>query len=297
MQRDFGNLSKRDQILLLGKNTPLYVQFTLASYFSQQTGHDQLGALLGKKYCAMLEEQTTTCRMLRKITASEFCLSVQFFNTTADTSVWENYLEEFKNIKLDSTYIPYLLLMILYDTNHSQSIEKESIQVVKDNKDKFEDSLKGSKNHNNLICYSSCLYIYIYMLLKTCVFPIQLIDPARVIQLRRKAERMFQFMRHEPRSKSAPYDIENITPTNQSNEGNEMLEEINKMIELLCSLSLFYAYNTNWGNRNLPGKAILGLEGISAPKKTEKLNVTRNGKYVFHLSMPYTIEVRKNKQN
>ena len=155
MQRDFGNLSKRDQILLLGKNTPLYVQFTLASYFSQQTGHDQLGALLGKKYCAMLEEQTTTCRMLRKITASEFCLSVQFFNTTADTSVWENYLEEFKNIKLDSTYIPYLLLMILYDTNHSQSIEKESIQVVKDNKDKFEDSLKGSKNHNNLICYSS----------------------------------------------------------------------------------------------------------------------------------------------
>ena len=70
----------------------------------------------------------------------------------------------------------------------------------------------------------------------------------------------------------------------------------NKMKELLCSLSLFYAYNTNWGNRNLPGKAILGLEGISAPKKTEKLNVTRNGKYVFHLSMPYTIEVSKNYQ-
>ena len=108
---------------------------------------------------------------------------------------------------------------------------------------------------------------------------------------------MFQFIRHEPRSEPAPYDIENITPSNRSNEGNEMLEDINKMIALLCSLSLFYAYNTNWGNRNLPGKAILGLEGISAPKKTEKLNVTRNGRYVFHLSMPYTNEVSKRLQD
>ena len=146
MQRDFGNLCKSDQMLLLGKNTPLYLQFVLASYFSQNTGQAQLSTLLGKKYCSMFENQTMGSNMLRRITATEFCHSVHFFSSTAELSIFEKQLEAFNSIKLDPVYIPFVCLMILYDTNQSTFCpltkwNSESDPAIK--RGGFEDSLKG----------------------------------------------------------------------------------------------------------------------------------------------------------
>ena len=150
MQRDFGNLCKSDQMLLLGKNTPLYLQLVLASYFSQHTGQAQISTLFGKKYCSMLENQTVGCNMLRRITVTEFCHSVNFFSSTAELSIFEKQLEAFNSIKLDPAYIPYLCLMILYDTNQSTFGRTDNAlterKVESDpagNGGEFEDSLKG----------------------------------------------------------------------------------------------------------------------------------------------------------
>ena len=148
MQRDFGNLQKSDQMLLLGKNTSFYVQFILASYFCQKTGQKQLNTIIGNKYCTILEEQTL-CRhsMLRKITANEFCRMVQFFKPTADMTLWEKLLERFNDMMLDSSYTPFLLLMILYDTTESKvSTGSEycgSKQAIEWSDDKFENNLAG----------------------------------------------------------------------------------------------------------------------------------------------------------
>lgn len=150
MQRDFGNLCKSDQLLLLGKNTPLYVQFIIATYFCQHTGQDQLSSLLGKQYCHILEQLTINCRLLRKITTKEFCHKVPLFNTTADLPIWEKQLKIFNDIALDPTYVPYLCLILLYDTNFSTSCHipdnvHENGSWDGGNKGGFSDSLKGRK--------------------------------------------------------------------------------------------------------------------------------------------------------
>ena len=146
MQRDFGNLLKCDQMLLLGKNTPLYVQFVFASYFCQTTGHEQLSTLIGKKYIVTMENQNTNCHVLKKISATEFCHSVKLFSNTASLTDWEKMLNTFKRIKIESKYIPYLCLLILYDTNNSMfgnSQDDDSSPGSIPNRPKFEDSLKG----------------------------------------------------------------------------------------------------------------------------------------------------------
>ena len=149
MQRDFGNLSKADQMLLLGKNTPLYVQFVFASYFCKTTGHEQLSTLLGNKYFTTLEDQNTSCHVLKKISASEFIHSVELFNSTANHASWKNLLDSFKQIKIDKKYIPYLCVLILYDTKNSifgNSQNDEFSLSSKIVQPKFEDSLKGINN-------------------------------------------------------------------------------------------------------------------------------------------------------
>ena len=148
MHRDFGNLSKPDQMLLLGKNTPLYVQFVFASYFCQTSGHEQLSSLLGKKYLTTMKSESTNCHVLKKISATEFCHSVKLFTRTASFSVWEKMLDTFKRIKIESKYIPCLCLLILYDTNNStfwNSQDNESSPNSADAGPKFEDNLKGIK--------------------------------------------------------------------------------------------------------------------------------------------------------
>ena len=146
MQRDFGNLSKADQMLLLGKNTPLYVQFVFASYFCETTGHGQLSTLVGKKYFTMFEDQNTSCHVLKKISASEFSHSVELFNSTANHASWEKMLDSFKRIKIHKNYIPYLCVLILYDTKSSIFGNSQSNELSIGSKivpSKFEDSLKG----------------------------------------------------------------------------------------------------------------------------------------------------------
>ena len=148
MHRDFGNLSKPDQMLLLGKNTPLYVQFVFASYFCQTSGHEQLTSLLGKKYLTTMKSESTNCHVLKKISATEFCHSVKLFTRTASFPVWEKMLDTFKRIKIESKYIPCLCLLILYDTNNStfwSSQDHESSPDSTAARPKFEDNLK-SKN-------------------------------------------------------------------------------------------------------------------------------------------------------
>ena len=153
MQRDFGNLCKSDQLLLLGKNTPLYVQFVLATYFCASTGQDQLSSLLGKKYCHILEHQATNRHILRKITASEFCHNVPLFNTTADLSIWEKLLKTYANIALDLPSVPHLCLILLYDTNFSMSSHiPDNVYKTQGNQQNFSDSLKGKKLISSIEC-------------------------------------------------------------------------------------------------------------------------------------------------
>ena len=131
-------------MLLLGKATPRYVQFVFATYFCEQTGHKQLCGLLGKKYFNILEGHTTNFSMLRKITTQEFGHKVSLFNTTADLSIWRNLVTTFDDIAFAQSYIPYLCLVLLYDTSYFRNSSDDEI-VQKQEEYKFSSSFKGIK--------------------------------------------------------------------------------------------------------------------------------------------------------
>ena len=85
---------------------------------------------------------------------------------------------------------------------------------------------------------------------------------------------------------------ENLPLSTNIYEDTECVEEMEKMIVLLGNLSMFYAYNTNWGCKNLPESTSLELHKFSTTKKQyEPLKSSATERYVFHLSMPYTQEV------
>ena len=74
-------------------------------------------------------------------------------------------------------------------------------------------------------------------------------------------------------------------------EDTELLEKIRKMITLLGNISMFYAYNTNWGDKNSGRNGKHSLKTLEGTTKSSLLKPNTMGKYVFHLSMPYTQEV------
>ena len=56
---------------------------------------------------------------------------------------------------------------------------------------------------------------------------------------------------------------------------------------------MFYTYNTNWDNKNLPGYSKIDSKLLDEPIKSRS---TKNAlgtieAHTFHLSMPYTNEV------
>ena len=98
---------------------------------------------------------------------------------------------------------------------------------------------------------------------------------------------MISFYKHE----LFPGSKENIPSSMNIYEDTELLEKISKMIKLLGNISMFYAYNTNWGGKNVRGNAKLALESFEGTTKGSSLKPPAIWKYVFHLSMPYTQEV------
>ena len=89
-----------------------------------------------------------------------------------------------------------------------------------------------------------------------------------------------------------PGSKENLPLLTNIYEDTECVEEMEKIIVLLGNLSMFYAYNANWGCKNLPRSTSLDrLEFSTAKKKYEPLKTSATEGYVFHLSMPYTQEV------
>ena len=87
---------------------------------------------------------------------------------------------------------------------------------------------------------------------------------------------------------------ENTPISSIPNDDLETLNRMNNLISVLGNLSMFYTYNTNWGNKNLPGYSKIEPKGIDETTKSRQ--ATKNvlataGTYTFHLSMPYTHEV------
>ena len=156
MQRDFGNLCKADQRFLLGKNTPLFVQFILATYFCSATGQDQLHCLLGNRHSIMPESKSNSHNIVRKIDPSELCYRLSLFNASANLKVWNGYLNAFSKFTLHPSLVPYMWQIILYDkiisisTPDDEAIflggsknvnEQPARERVKQSD--FEDTLKG----------------------------------------------------------------------------------------------------------------------------------------------------------
>ena len=78
-------------------------------------------------------------------------------------------------------------------------------------------------------------------------------------------------------------------------EDKENVNKMNNLIKILGHLSMFYTYNTNWDNKNLPGYSKIDSKLIDEPVK--RRSPTKNalgiyGAHTFHLSMPYTNEVK-----
>ena len=89
-------------------------------------------------------------------------------------------------------------------------------------------------------------------------------------------------------------DLEGLTIPSVIYEDVETLNKMNELISVLGNLSMFYTYNTNWGYKNLPGYSKPNSKVVSEKLKTGPLQekaLGTTGTYVFHLSMPYTLEV------
>ena len=77
-------------------------------------------------------------------------------------------------------------------------------------------------------------------------------------------------------------------------EDKENVNKMNNLIKILGHLSMFYTYNTNWDNKNLPGYSKIDSKLIDEPIKRRSPTKNALGIYeahTFHLSMPYTNEV------
>ena len=78
-------------------------------------------------------------------------------------------------------------------------------------------------------------------------------------------------------------------------EDKENVNKMNNLIKILGHLSMFYTYNTNWDNKNLPGYSKIDSKLIDEPIKRRSPTKNALGIYeshTFHLSMPYTNEVK-----
>ena len=117
------------------------------------------------------------------------------------------------------------------------------------------------------------------------------LDPKRVQDIQRKCERMLNFYTYEF---VAPDSKENTTIPSAMYEDTKTLNKMNELKGVLGKLSMFYAYNTNWGNRNPSDYSKTDSKVVSKTFKTglpQKNALEKTGTYVFHLSMPYTMEV------
>ena len=78
-------------------------------------------------------------------------------------------------------------------------------------------------------------------------------------------------------------------------EDKENVNKMNNLIKILGHLSVFYTYNTNWDNKNLPGYSKIDSKLLDEPIKSRSPTKKALGTieaHTFHLSMPYTNEVK-----
>lgn len=136
-------------------------------------------------------------------------------------------------------------------------------------------------------------HFYLLFVIVICVYFLfsKIEDLNKVLELRMKSERMFNFFVRETQNN---FDSkENISSLNNNINGElQSMEQINRIISVLGDLSMFYAYNTNWGEHNISKNKLEYKELVSTGKSRQsKPSVSGNCRWVFHLSMPYTQEV------
>ena len=71
----------------------------------------------------------------------------------------------------------------------------------------------------------------------------------------------------------------------------ETKESMSTIAAVLRGLSMFYAYNANWGEQHLPDEIKSEWTECSIMEKHALSTGTRFGAFSFQLSMPYTQEV------
>ena len=110
-------------------------------------------------------------------------------------------------------------------------------------------------------------------------------DPKKVQEIRKKCEKMISLVGSEDNSVLSSILLED----------KENVNKMNDLIKILCHLSMFYTYNTNWDNKNLPGYSKIDSKLLDEPIKSRsptKYTLGRIEAHTFHLSMPYTNEVK-----
>ena len=110
-------------------------------------------------------------------------------------------------------------------------------------------------------------------------------DPKKVQEIRKKCEKMISLVGSEDNSVLSSILLED----------KENVNKINDLIKILGHLSMFYTYNTNWDNKNLPGYSKIDSKLLDEPIKSRsptKYTLGRIEAHTFHLSMPYTNEVK-----
>ena len=137
------------------------------------------------------------------------------------------------------------------------------------------------------------LFLFDYLLIVLDNFWFRFSEPQKIKELQRKSLTMLNFFKNQSNNNLVHESRENINPSDKVEPENESLDEINKMIGLLGNLSMFYAYNANWGNQNFPALSKNYIKLFGETTKNGSLKPQPIGQYIFHLTMPYTLEVNR----
>ncbi len=142
MHREFLELKKSDQRKLLARNTPLYIQYILARYFSAPTGESQLSWILGPQWTIPTqpdqedEEQEEEETMFKLVTLKAFNRKVRLFRPGCMLESYREFCKRLHYPQVKYKCNAILAHVILFSSDSTMVLEEPDLIA-----DMAEDSL------------------------------------------------------------------------------------------------------------------------------------------------------------
>ena len=124
MNLDFCQLSLGDQRKLLARNTPLFIQYVLARYFTAETGYEQLSWLLGFHTPKMSTKEQS---FIKKISLKRANQHLNLFHFGAYLDTYREFAQRLNVRTLRYKCTAIWCHIILYQTDHSMTLDNKQL--------------------------------------------------------------------------------------------------------------------------------------------------------------------------